>query len=39
MTEYQRKQTSFEMTLAIKPHFSQNNNPHLTQIQCGLPMR
>ena len=29
---YQRKQTSFDMTLAIKAHFSQNTNPHLTQI-------
>ena len=25
---YQRKQTSFDMTLAIKAHFSQNINPH-----------
>ena len=32
----QRKQTGFDMTLAIKAHFSQIINPHLTQIQYNL---
>ena len=36
---YQRKQTSFDMTLAIKAHFSQNINPHLTQSQYDWPLR
>ena len=36
---YQRKQTGFKMNLAIKPHFSQNINLHLTQTQYGWPMR
>ena len=29
---YQRRQTCFDMKLAIKAQFSQNINPHLTQI-------
>ena len=39
---YQRIQTSVDMTLAIKAHFSQNIKPHLTQISLtatDMPMR
>ena len=35
----QRKQTRFDMTLAIKAHFSQSINPHLTKIKYGWLMR
>ena len=36
---YQRIQISVDMTLALKAHFSQNVNPHLTQIpQLAVPL-
>ena len=36
MPEYQRKQTSFELNLAIKPHFSLNINPYFNTDSMRL---